>query len=155
MRNLNRLRKSLDCLCQFLDDVYFINNGGCCLVAYIIASNLDKLGIKYSLIIYNDSKKCASGITREVINMSKESKNINSITGDGTCMHYTLRINRSGIINESGFSSQGGVVYKIRNIRSENIKWIYNTGCWNREYKTKNSKSIKKIINSFFEQYQK
>ena len=83
MRNLNikHLRKSLDCLCQFLDDVYHINSGGCCLIAYLIASNLDKLGVKYSLVVYNDSRKCISGITREVTSMSKATSSVNSVTG--------------------------------------------------------------------------
>ena len=155
MRNLNikQLRKSLDCLCQFLDDVYRVNNGGCCLIAYLIASNLDKLGVKYSLVIYNDSRKCISGITREVTSMSKATNPVNSITGKNTCWHYALRIYRGGYINR-GCVSPCDLEYRIRGIYSENIKWIYDTGCWNKEYNTKNSKSIKRIIDSFFEQYQ-
>lgn len=152
MRNLNshKLRYSLDRLCKFLDYTYNINNGGCCLIAYIIARNLDRLDINYSLVIYDDNKKDKTGIEKEILSMSKSSNAYTSITGKSTCIHYCLRIT-GGIIN--GDLDEDFIEYEIKNVKSRNIKWIYKTGKWNSDYDTKNTKVVRRIINTFFEQY--
>ena len=58
----------LNNLCQKLDILYDINNGGCCYVAYKIAKQLDKLNIKYELVVFDYISKNKSLTSKEVIN---------------------------------------------------------------------------------------
>lgn len=55
--NVHNLKHSLDCLCDCLNILYNINNGGCCYVAYLIARHLDKLKVKYDLVVYDNFPK--------------------------------------------------------------------------------------------------
>ena len=153
MRNLKRLKWSLNSLCKFLDENYDINSGGCCLLTYLIAVNLEKLGVKYDLIIYNDRAKNLKGITREIIKMEEEESIESSVIKGGTCTHYTLKIHRAGIINKEDYNPDHYFEYRINKINSNNIKWIYEKGFWNSYYDTANSASIQNIIKSFFEQF--
>ena len=41
-------------LCSHLDDKYSVNSGGCMYLAYLIAKNLKKLGIEYSVLMWYD-----------------------------------------------------------------------------------------------------
>lgn len=153
MRNLKRLKWSLNNLCKFLDETYDINSGGCCLLTYLIAVNLEKLGVKYDLIIYNDRAKNLKGITREIVKMEEEESIESSVIKGGTCTHYTLKIHRAGIINKEDYSPDHYFEYRINKINSNNIKWIYEKGFWNSYYDTVNSVSIQNIVKSFFEQF--
>lgn len=153
MRNLKRLKWSLNNLCKFLNETYDINSGGCCLLTYLIAVNLEKLGVKYDLIIYNDRAKNLKGITREIVKMEEEESIESSVIKGGTCTHYTLKIHRAGIINKEDYSPDHYFEYRINKINSNNIKWIYEKGFWNSYYDTVNSVSIQNIVKSFFEQF--
>ena len=75
--NVHNLKHSLDCLCSCLDKLYSINSGGCCYVAYLIACHLDKLRVKYDLVIYDYKRKDGACINSEVQNMYLP----NSVTG--------------------------------------------------------------------------
>lgn len=156
MRNLNihKLTSSLDCLCRKLDYEYNINNGGCCLVSYFIASNLEKLGIKYKLVVYDSYKKDNKEIYQEINSMVQKTTSYTSITGNYTCNHYCLFLIGGGIINNDE-TDDDEYKYTIDGITSKNIKWIYKYGAWNDVYDIRNNKRIKCIINSFFEKYEK
>lgn len=153
MRNLNvhSLRRSLNKLCLFLDDLYCINSGGCCYIAYIIAKHLDRLGVGYTLSVYNFEGKDESDIIKEVTNMSK-SNNRNSVIGSHTCEHYCLSIIGGGHVNEGDV--EGLNQYNIKGITCRNIGWIYRHGLWNKYYDTRNNKVVKGIIDSFFKAYE-
>ena len=86
--NVHDLKYSLDCLCSCLDKLYSINSGGCCYVAYLIACHLDKLRIKYDLVIYDYKRKDEACINSEVQNTCLP----NSVTGKQTCEHYCISI---------------------------------------------------------------
>lgn len=153
MRSLNvhSLKYSLDKLCLFLDDVYNVNSGGCCYIAYLIARHLDKLGISYALSVYNFSPKNEFDITREVTTMSR-SNNKNSVIGMHTCEHYCISITGGGHVNRGDV--EGLKQYTVKGITCRNIKWIYKNGYWNDCYDTHNNKTIKGIIDSFFKTYE-
>lgn len=144
---LRRIRKRLDRLCKFLDKKYSINDGGCCLVTYFIALNLDRLGIKYDLVIYDDKRRNSPKIAKEIFNKSLESSN--SVIGDNTCIHYTLKIYKGGIINNMD-TCFDYFKYIIHNIGPTYIKWIYDEGYWNEIFDISNSRSIQRIIDRFF-----
>lgn len=41
-------------LCEELDDKYSVNYGGCMYLAYLIAKNFKRLGIRYSVLMWYD-----------------------------------------------------------------------------------------------------
>jgi hypothetical protein len=151
--NLHKLKCSINNLCKFLDDTYGINYGGCCYLAALIARYLDRLDIKYSLIVYDACKKNKSYIEYEILNKSKNKHYSRSVTGNNTCNHYCLRIHGSGIINETKLENVHR--YVINDVDSKSISWIYRSGVWNNCYKTKYNKTIKSIVKEFFREYEK
>ena len=155
MRNLNihSLRDSINRLCDFLDEEYNINNGGCCFIASLIAERLDRLGISYNLIAFDDLERDLDFIQNEVSSKIKNKSLRKSVTGNHTCIHYCLSIRGAGEINIGEFENLSK--YIIKDIHSSNIRWIYRNGVWNNEYDTNNNKAIKQIIKSFFERYEK
>lgn len=153
MLNVYDLKRSLNCLCKFLSDVYDINNGGCCVIAYMIALHLDRLNVKYKLIVYDDTNKDEGGINTEVMNMNRAKHRNESVVGSGTCIHYCIYLEGAGIINK-GFSRNIYSKYSIGGIRAIHLRWLYENGRWSKEYDTKNNKIIRGIINSFFKKYE-
>lgn len=149
MRTINnsKFRHSLNCLCNCLNNLYDINNGGCCYVAYLIAYHLDKLNIRYNLVIYDYIKKDERKIEYEILNRHIP----NSITGINTCDHYCISIS-GDIINKSDSSYLEKHV--IKNVTNKNIKWIYKKGNWNKMYDRNNDKFVRRMINLFFSKYE-
>lgn len=146
--NAHVLKHSLDCLCTCLDTLYSINSGGCCYVAYLIACHLDKLKIKYNLVIYDYKKRDENCVERDILNMCLP----NSVTGNQTCDHYCISIEGGGVVNK------GDVTYLkkcvIRDVTSRNLKWLYKNGHWNSTYNRKDNRYVKGMINSFFLKYE-
>jgi hypothetical protein len=149
--NHKKLVSSLNKLCNYLNFHYNINCGGCCFLAYLLAKHFDKLGIKYSLVIFNDYFKDQEDIVKEVTHRQINTIASKSITGKFTCIHYCLQLNRGGIIN---IGEDASFIYFIKNINSKNICWIYKTGSWNDVYNVSNNKIINNIIKTFFKQYE-
>lgn len=156
MRNLNihSLRRSINNLCDFLEQEYFINHGGYCFIAYVIAKQLDKLGIAYKLIIYDYHKRNSNCIQYEVHNKVKNRTYSSSVTGNYCCSHYSLHIIGAGEVNNGRFE-RDMFRYSIEDIHSSNIHWIYKTSSWNSDYNRKNNKTIKNIVKMFFKKYEK
>lgn len=154
MRNLNvhSLCKSINKLCDFLDSEYSINCGGCCFIASLLATHLDKLGISYNLIAYDYLEKDLDYIQHEVSSKVKNKSCRKSVTGNHTCNHYSLFIEGAGEVNRGDFDEC--LKYVIKDVQSSNIRWIYRNGAWNTDYNTCNNKAIKNIVKSFFEQYE-
>lgn len=146
--NVHNLKHSLDCLCDCLNTLYGINNGGCCYVAYLIARHLDKLKVKYNLVVYDDSLKRNEELVKYEI---LHKKSPNSVTGSYTCSHYCISIIGGGIVNDDSYE------YKlvVGNVKSSHIKWLYIHGAWNKMYDTDNNKIVKNMIKSFFSKYEK
>lgn len=154
MRNLNvhDLKRSLDCLCNCLQDLYNVNYGGCCLIAYYMALHLDKLGVNYKLVVYDKIKRQERSINQEVVSMVKAGDISHSITGSNTCNHYCIYLVGGGIVNRGEID--GDFKHTIHSLRARNIKWIYKSGSWNKRYNTSNNESVKGIIDSFFKKYE-
>ena len=51
--NKNQLLTALNKLCKEMDDYYYINCGGCCYVAAVLAKNLESVNIPYALVHYD------------------------------------------------------------------------------------------------------
>lgn len=135
MRNLKELVETLDSVCKYLDSKYEINNGGCCYVAYIIASFLDKYNISYSLEIESDS---------EVNEFNYQ---------DETFYHYYLKVNKFGYVNKLEFEEE--YHFSLDNVNSENIKQLYDNGFWNDDYDISNNRKVKRKIYSIFKKYER
>lgn len=155
MRNLNvhSLRRSLNDLCLQLNNKYLINNGGCCFVAYLIAFHLDRLGLRYKLLIFTNELKDDISILSEVHSKVKNNSRRTSVVGSGTCNHYALYLEGGGTINVGGFSILPNK-YLVEDINSSNIKWIYRSGRWNPKYNIHNNRIIRKTFNAFFNGYE-
>lgn len=155
MRSLNvhSLQRSLNNLCLQLDKKYFINNGGCCFVAYLIAFHLDRLGLRYRLLIFTDVSKDEISISSEVHSRVKNTSKRTSIVGLKTCHHYALYLEGGGVINAGGFNRLPNK-YLIEDITSSDIKWIYRSGVWNSKYNVHNNRIVRKAFNAFFNDYE-
>ena len=156
MRNLSyySLLKNLNSLCRFLDETYNVNIGGCCYLASLIAKHLDKLNIKYDLIIYDSYSRNRENIKCEVISRRKNKGLNNSVTGHYSCNHYCIRLRGAGVINGNGDYTEEHR-YSIPNISYKNIRWIYKNSRWNKCYKVQYNKTIKNIVKEFFKNYEK
>ncbi len=143
--------KRLNHLCKCLHDMYDINYGGCCYVAYIIAKHLDLLGIKYNLVVCDDLKRNEKEINLEVHNKVKNCNYKTSVV-NCTCNHYCINIIGVGHINRG--KCKYPHKYFIKNIDNAHIKWIYNNGSWNERYDKKRNKIVSNMINNFFKEYE-
>ena len=156
MRNLSyySLLKNLNSLCRFLDETYNVNMGGCCYLASLIAKHLDKLNIKYDLIIYDSYSRNRENIKCEAISRRRNRGLNNSVTRHYSCNHYCIRLRGAGVINGNGDYTEEHR-YSIPNISYKNIRWIYKNSRWNKCYKVQYNKTIKNIVKEFFKNYEK
>lgn len=151
--NVHALRTSINRLCEFLDEEYNINSGGCCFIASLLSKHLDNLKVPYSLVAYDYIERDEYCIQYEVSKKVKNKFVRGSVTGIHSCNHYCLYIEGAGEINSGEFENCSR--YVIKDIKSSNIQWIYKNGKWNDRYSIDNNKAIKNIIKSFFKQYEK
>ena len=128
--------------------------GGCCYLASLIAKHLDKLNIKYDLIIYDNYSSNRENIKCEVISRRRNKGLNNSVTGRYSCNHYCIRLRGAGVINGNGDYTEEHR-YSIPNISYKNIRWIYKNSRWNKCYKVQYNKTIKNIVKEFFKNYEK
>lgn len=155
MQDYNQLRKGLNKLCRELHSNYGINSGGCCFIAFVIASHLYNLGIPYKFVICDSDKKCRKDILYELTNqVNNNYYERDSATGEGCCNHYCLHI-EGGYIN-GGYYTYNSYYHKysFKNITPDVINWVYETGDWNSWYRTEYNDEITKIINKFFKDYE-
>lgn len=156
MRKLNchSLLKNLNSLCKFLDETYYVNSGGCCFLASLIAKHLDRLHIKYDLVIYDDYVRDRLCIEHEVITCRKNKGLNNSVTGHHSCNHYCIQLRGAGVINGDDDCSREHR-YTIPDVSCKNIRWIYKNSEWNDCYEVQHNKTIKNIVKEFFKEYEK
>ena len=144
------LISNLNNLCSYLDNWYEINSGACCYVAYLIAKHLDKLNVGYKLIVYADEDRDLNEIENEVMFMEPNKTRKTSIIGNYTCFHYDLLVSNREI---NFISSTHTRRYVISGINSENIKWIYDHGDWNKSYDRIHNNYIERNIDNLFKDY--
>jgi hypothetical protein len=121
-------------------------------LSYLIAKHLDKLGVRYDLVIYDSCEKDASCIEYEVLNKHSNKGMRNSVTGNHACNHYCIQITGAGIVNDD---EEECYKYVIPTVSPRNIKWIYNHSRWNDCYDVQHNKTIKNIVKHFFKEYEK
>lgn len=124
--NLEELTSKLNELFIFLDDVYYINSGGCCLIASYIAELLERDGIPFSVIVYD----C-------------DAEDFNDI--DCSHFHYALRI-AEPIINPVGERYYSEYI----NVSSLILKEHYYMCDWNDAFNVLKGDFIKNEIESFY-----
>lgn len=146
------LKKAFNNLFSYLDEVFYINAGGCCFVAYVLAKKLESLKKEFRLVLYDDEylDDTDSGVIRENIKSRNLCKCPN---GDNTCSHYAIKVRNLGIINPSDFKNEKHVT--IKDISSRDILWIYEQGEWNECYNPQVNDIIEKNIDLIFEAYER
>ncbi len=140
-----KLKIELNRLFTFLDKNYNINWGGCCWLTYCLASNLERLNIPFSLVIYD-----GDGDAEEARNNIIE-RNSAFPTGNETASHYTLKAKGLGILNKS----KGDPFILVKDVDSEDILWIYEEGDWNECYNFRLNYEIKNLVDTVFRIYEK
>jgi len=140
-----KLKTELSRLFTFLDKNYNINWGGCCWLTYCLANNLERLNIPFSLVIYN-----GEGNAEEARNNIME-RTPAFPTGCETAFHYTLKAKGLGILNKS----KGDPFILVKDVDSEDIRWIYDEGNWNECYNSRLNDEIKNLVETVFRIYEK
>ena len=139
-------------LCDNLDDAYYMNAGGCCYCASLIARELDALGIKYKLVIFDYQTIGASPLAvRKDIKSRNRHSNFWDILFAGS--HYAIMLSNGRILNPGYFTSYPSM--SICYVNHSHIKWMYDNGDWNRTYETKYNSIIAKRVKQIFKQYEK
>lgn len=145
--DLSNLVRNLNNLCEFLDNSYDINCGGCCYISHLIAKHLESLNIEYSVVILDYEIDKEDINEDEVITSIKKHKH-NLLTGRDVGNHYALKI-EDEIINPSSIDEDRTIIC-TNEIKSKDLKWIYDTGDWNDMYNIARNKYISSYIDTFF-----
>lgn len=132
--NYKNLTYKLNKTLEMLDSVYDINYGGCCYVAYCIATLLWDSNIDYQLIVLEDDAE-------EEIDL-----NISHY-------HYGLTIEDKYFINISENDLEEFDYARIDNPDPEVIKEHYDNNEWNEMYNTDKNEFIKGIITTFYNEF--
>lgn len=152
--NVHKLVLLLNDLCDTLRSDYDINCGGCCFVAYEIAKHLDRLNIKYNLIIASYDSLYIEKVNQEISTKRINLQDSESVSGTNTRSHYYIEICGGGFVNPGSFREYSYYNnYKISNINHKNIKWIYKYGDWNDYYDCSNNQIVKKTISHYFKKW--
>lgn len=126
IRRLNRL-------CDFLDEEYDINSGGCCYIAYCIAKLLTSDKFKFKVLIYDYYP----------LDIKKFDKVI------GSHFHYAISL-RGGVINPGSFNTNLCSTPYSRVSASKILKH-YERGSWNTDYDLSKNEFVYKTIKMFYE----
>ena len=135
----------------YLNQEYKINRGGCCYVASIVAKELEKRNIKYSLVGgYTNS---SSNYARDVRTFLQNAR-LNKYMDDNVECNfgYHLYITAEKVqLNRNKCEK-----YKLLpGLNSKQILNLYKNNFWNSTYRTKNNTLIKNLIqNKFKEVYE-
>lgn len=94
---LEDFKHDLSELFNYLDSKYYINSGGCCYIASVLARELERLNIKYQLVIYNN-KDINSRTRKFPIRRAIKNRDPYQTIGIGknTCVHYAIATSELG-----------------------------------------------------------
>lgn len=155
-RGLEDLKYTLSDIFNYLNSKYCINSGGCCYVALVLAKELERLNIKYQLVIYND--KDINSRTRKLpIRRAIKNRDPHQTVGIGknVCIHYAIATSELGVLNPDNCDVDPYLKsISLATINSSDIEWIYKTGDWNRCYNTKFNKIVRDCIHLAFKGYE-
>ena len=132
-------------LCSFLDTAYDINSGGCCYVSYLISKELEKLGIEYKLILYDEEFEDYED--QEYVQKAIKERNLFCTgCGDFVSGHYAIVVDDL-IINPSRYDDETSITVSVN---SKDIQWLYETGDWNECYNISLNAILRNYIHTFF-----
>ena len=140
--------ESLNAICKNLDKSVTINSGGCCFVAYVLASLCEKYNLKYVLVVRDHCGCFDEEVFYECINNRDECDCVG--LGDDTCNHYYLEIEGTLINSDGDFDKEND--HLMPNVDSNDLKWIYNTGSWNDVYGVSENKHVKETLTKWFDE---
>ena len=148
--SLKKLVRELNQVCLKLHRDYHINYGGCCFIAYLLMKHFENLNIHPNLIIESEYEEVNR---KEFLNCVhyRNNDNCNGL-GDNTCRHYFIHIPKIGYVN-SGYIEDSNL-NKFKGLSSKDVKWIYKSGSWNKDYETKNNAMIGRKISQVFKKYE-
>lgn len=145
----------INSIAEQLHDKYRINCGGCCYLCYLVARELEKLGIRYKLVI-EDHTLTPSFMKSNRLKVRKAIKNRVHFCEWFTITpsdHYTLEIDGVMVNHEKIFDSEA---MSIGCIKSEDILWLYEAGNWNPHYNArKNNTIVENFVKRAFKRYGK
>lgn len=123
---LTLIYSNLESACRYLDEVYDVDNGGCCFVAYCIARVLEKDNIPFSVIVYECFEE-----TFEDIDCSQ--------------YHYAIKFNGE-IVNK--FYECGYTEYNY--VSSRMLLEHYKECNWNTQYNSDKNKYIQLVLTTTY-----
>jgi hypothetical protein len=137
--NLENLANKLNKMFRMLDEVYCINCGGCCYVAYCIATLLHQSNIDYSLAVFEDDEENfeeVDGVTELAESHS----------------HYGIVIEDKYELNMPD-DEIGNAMLLDYNPDPDDIMEHYQSTGWNEMYNSDKNEFIKGIITTFYKEF--
>lgn len=144
---MDELRFTLNRLSKRISGYKYINYGGCCLYAYLIARQLEQRSISYTTIIeYPEYPRKY---------YYKQAKNQAKYL---VIQHIFLKINNKYYYDYTGTKDKWDPSPKaFLKINSNELLNLYNNGSWNETFRLKTSKTkireLKQIIKEEFKKY--
>ncbi len=133
--SLKILAEKLNRLCDFLDEEYNINCGGCCYVAYCMAKILSQDNINFKLIVY------------EHFDLEEEFDKVVD-----SHYHYAISL-EDIIINKCGCDEDTNLYRTEYLVNPPEILAHYKKGDWNTEYDCSKNHFVYKTIKFFYEDF--
>lgn len=128
----NSLAIKLNNICKCLDDLYNINDGGCCFIAYCLAKMLESDKFDFKIVVYGYKEKV---------------KHFNNLELSHT--HYAIHLGNI-IINQSTFKKYPKKEYIAF---SEDIFKHYSEGSWNSYYNKNKNKFIQRQLKTYYNDF--
>lgn len=147
MWNIKKTVNRLNYLCKYLDNRMYINYGGCCYLAYLIFTELDRYKIPCYLVIQSYDKKSISKISKEIRFLKRDPANSSQFPNVLCGSHYCVATLHNKYINKLECINHN---YTIHNITSNEIKHIYNLGIWSNVYDIKFNHMLGILIKGIF-----
>ena len=135
-QNLKVLSHQLDKLCKFLDELYDINCGGCCYLAYCLAKLLDSDNLEYQVVVVSDN--CEELMDCETLSDIPCS-----------CTHYGIYVDGE-YINIDDSDLENDYVNHFINVTPDEIKEHYKFGDWNDCYDIDKNDLIWETLKTFY-----
>lgn len=126
---------ALDHICDCLNNLYSINSGGCCYIAYCIATILEKEDIPFRVVVNG-------GSYADVDDFSEL---------DDSCYHIFIQVGND-TINADGLEDDEDCNYSYTATSSQILNY-YKNGDWNDVYEKALNSSIKSIITRMYNLY--
>ena len=133
---LSKIATTMHHVCCLLDDLYDINCGGCCYVAWCLSSLLNDDNIDYNV---------------EVVSSYEELENCNSFDELDDChSHYGISIN-GYYININECEIEDAMYHNtFENVSPDELIEHYNTNYWNSCYDVSKNDFIYDIVKRFY-----